>query len=444
MAGYYGNPGSPAVECPYDHYCPAKSVVPIPCPPNHTTSGTRSTSINNCTSWMAVPCRPGFYMDFSIYHNASSTPFCSPCASGCYCPGDSVMIACGVLDNLDSNNCFSPPKSTSFTECTQPSSFSSTFSVQCPHNTKGPGVGNTAKSLFQCRADVGFYYIPGSPHGAVPCPKDTFCPRRAIVAPIPCPPFNASYSECLVGQYPLSSSLCPLSQMSMYLDICQSCSGLPTNAYWTSNMDSSCPYCCNDPYFYRTGNLCGVHPTTTSCPEKMFMPRPSRCSNGMLACKDCTLSPSTPELSALNVTFRNSLISLNSLSLSFDTCFWGCSPGYRGNYQVTNSQNSCTACSAGFFKSFSGDAVACTLCPEGKYAASPAASACVQCPLYSRSNALRTNCICMAGTYTVVNATDNTIMTCLVCNTGSISAEGASRCNSCATGNYWVPGRQVV
>ena len=443
MAGYYGNPGSPAVECPYDHYCTAKSVVPIPCPPNHTTSGTRSTSLNNCTSWMAVPCRPGFYMDFSFYHNQSSTPFCSPCASGCYCPGDSDMMVCGDIYNLDSKNCFSPPKSTSYTQCTQPGSFSSSYSVQCPQNTKGPSVGNTAKSLFQCRADVGFYYIPGSSLSAVPCSPGTFCPQRVIVAPILCPPFNASYSECLVGQYPLSSSLCPLSQMTMYLDICQSCSGLPSNAAWTSNMDSSCPYCCNDPSYYRTGNVCGLHPTTASCPEKKVIPSPPRCLNGILECRDCALSPSTPELSALNVTYRNSLISLDSLSLSFDTCFWGCSPGYCGDYQVTNNKASCTACSAGFFKSFSGDAVGCSFCPEGKYSAAPAASACVQCPLYSRSNAVRTSCICMAGTYTSMSATDNT-MTCPVCNTGSISVEGASLCNSCNAGSYWVPGRQVV
>ena len=417
VAGFYGNPGSPAVECPYDYYCPVSSVTPIPCPRGHTTSGLRSFAASHCTPWMAIPCRPGFYMDFSFYMNLSSTPFCSPCPMGSYCPGHSAIVSCISSTSFY----YSRPLSTVASDCvTNPATPSA--SLSCPVNTH---PATAVISLMQCQANAGYYYMPGSVAAANVCPSQYYCPFKAV-APVPCPSIAA---VCQTGQYP-TAFRCPSTGMAAPLDACQSCLGLPNNAAWASNTDRNCPFCC-DAFFYHFGNgACTRHPNTSSCPEDQFMPIPSTCATGLRICTLCP--PSTdPELRFLNATHRNSFIR-DSEALAFGQCFSGCAPGYFGSYQASQSKTSCIECGPGFYKDYSGDAASCIFCEEGKFASASRASGCLSCPLFSISNAQRTGCICMAGTFPATRA--NGSLACDVCPSGSISEAGDSTCRTCSAG----------
>ena len=420
MVGYYGNPGSPALECPYDYYCPLGSVIPIPCPSGYTTSGKKSHNLSMCTSYMAIPCRPGFYTDFSYYANFSTTPFCSQCPSGSYCPGDSQIMGCPM-----STKYYTQLKSTSVSEC-QTNPIAITVTIACPSNTHS----GTAVSLMQCRADAGYYYLPGS-LSAIVCPTRYYCPFETI-APVLCPLVATPYLNCQIGQYPLTD-ICPTGGQQRPNEICQSCNSLPNNAYWVSNTDNTCPFCCAN-LFFRSSNVCNAHPTTKECENSMYMPLPPTCS---ITTQVCTLCPAqSNELKLVDTVTRNALIDQSPNTLSFGTCLWGCAPGYYGNYQVTQTKTSCLQCNQGFYKDFTGDAITCTSCPEGKYSAYRGSSSCIQCPTYSKANGLRTNCLCMAGTYMTGNVTNNNLK-CEVCKPGDISSEGAIQCTTCLAGTYW-------
>jgi hypothetical protein len=85
----------------------------------------------------------------------------------------------------------------------------------------------------------------------------------------------------------------------------------------------------------------------------------------------------------------------------------------------------CAACSAG--KVFAHNAttsfsVACTACPDGKYAASSGATACSTCA---------------AGKYADASAAQST--SCSDCSAGTFSIVGASDCSDCPGGKYGVP-----
>lgn len=427
MAGFYGNPGSPAVACPYDYYCPAQSVSPIPCPPGHTTSGMRSIAAANCTPWMAIPCRPGFYMDFSFYMNFSSTPFCSPCPMGSYCPGDSVIVSCISSTAFH----YSRSNSTLASDCvTNP--VTSSASLLCPDNTH---PSTAVVSLMQCQANAGYYYIAGSIAAASLCPRQYYCPFRTV-APVPCPSIVGAV--CQMGQYPPRGSRCPSNGMAAPLDACLSCIHLPSNAAWASSTDDLCPFCC-DAFFHQFGHgACNRHPNTSSCPENQFMPIPPSCATGLRICMPCP--PSTdPELRLLNATHRNTFLR-DSEGLAFGQCHFGCAPGYFGSYQVSQSKTSCIECGPGFYKDYTGDAASCILCEDGKFASGSRASGCLTCTPFSTSNALRTGCVCMAGTFPVTDG--NGSLLCVPCPSGSISAAGDSACRSCSAGTLlrrWCP-----
>ena len=148
-------------------------------------------------------------------------------------------MACDATTNYSS-----PPLATTSKQCFLPPVPSNTNGLQCPSNTQA-GMLPLA-SVEQCRANAGYYYIPGSSSSTL-CPINYFCPFAGLVPQI-CPPSVSVCSQ--VGQYPLPS-LCPVVGLSMPAQACQNCSGLPSNAYWTSTSSALCPFCCQL-YYYRS------------------------------------------------------------------------------------------------------------------------------------------------------------------------------------------------
>ena len=101
VAGFFGQPGTEASDCPPDHYCEAGATAPTPCPPG-TSSYRRANSALNCRPL------PGFY---GLLGRAPL-----PCPPGSYCPGDRNQrrvppIACPAGHT-------SPQSSAAFTDCT--------------------------------------------------------------------------------------------------------------------------------------------------------------------------------------------------------------------------------------------------------------------------------------------------------------------------------------
>ena len=76
-AGYYGYTSSSLSLCPYDTYCPQGSLVPISCGGAGLTAPMGSQASSNCTSYMVLPCRPGYFA-----MNSSSSSFCIGCVAG--------------------------------------------------------------------------------------------------------------------------------------------------------------------------------------------------------------------------------------------------------------------------------------------------------------------------------------------------------------------------
>jgi len=258
-AGYYGF-GATVQICPYDTFCPPGSIVPIACPSGTTAPMGSFNGTTNCTTYMVLPCRPGYFAP-----NGSSSLYCLGCIAGCYCPGQSAILAC----NASSSNYSSPLLAVSATQC---SSGTSSVVSSCPLYTQAGQ--QPLSSLLQCRANAGYYYLPGSSASAIPCPVNNFCPLGSLV-PQAC---ASPISTCAqAGQFP-TPSLCPLSNMPGPLPLCQNCSGLPSYAFWTSSSDPSCPFCCQSSY-YRSVSLIQLDELRVTLPLAYAgMPPPVPCT----------------------------------------------------------------------------------------------------------------------------------------------------------------------
>jgi hypothetical protein len=392
QAGFYG-PSGVAVQCPYDTYCPAGSLVPIACPPQ-MFAPLQSLSLSYCTTFMALPCRPSYY-----YPNATA-PYCLGCPVGCYCPGQGLIFACDPSTNFSS-----AVLSNSSAQC-QPGA---SEAGACPPNTNVPVLPLINK--LQCRANAGYYALPGSSTATI-CPSAFYCPAGSVV-PLLCPSPPASCPA--LGQYP-TPSVCPLQGMALPTAVCQNCTPLPTNAYWSSSVDPACPFCCL-PQFYRYLRGCNPQPTSSSCAVGQYIPSTPACALAVQPCLNCTAP--TPPLDFMNSTARALLCAVSSSC----SCV-GCAAGYS----LLNGN--CVACSPGFFKSWVGNDTACLPCAEGTIAPLSAAAVCSPCPAYS-SSVQSIQCICMAGLFMQAGV-------CVPCPAGSTSAAGSTVCNQCSAGSVWA------
>ena len=403
-AGYFGL--SPPQICPYDMYCPAASLVPLACPQG-TTAPQGSSALQNCTTYMALPCRPGYYQA-----NASAT-FCLPCPQGCYCPGSLVIYACEPTFNYSS-----PTLATMQSQCVHPSS-NSTAVIQCPLNT----MATNPVSTLQCRANAGYYYLPGSTSATL-CPANYFCPQGALI-PQPCPSAITSCPQ--MGQYP-TPLLCPFSGTAAPANACQTCTGLPLYASWSSNTDPACPFCCNANYFQNSVGGCNLQQDSSVCPAGQYMPNTPVCA---ISVQSCALCPPLQQsnTSFLNATFRNSFFAVVGYGWNSNACAVGCAAGF---YYAAAS-GLCLGCSPGYYKSWVGNDTFCLPCAEGYFASSIGLSSCAQCPALSIGYVNGTGCQCLSGLF--LQAMTNGSIACVPCPSGSISS--ASACTQCVPGTLW-------
>ncbi|GMH94182.1 hypothetical protein TrST_g4037 [Triparma strigata] len=97
----------------------------------------------------------------------------------------------------------------------------------------------------------------------------------------------------------------------------------------------------------------------------------------------------------------------------------------------------CVECEAGTFAA-SGGLSTCAACPPGKFSDSAAAEACQDCVVgYFNPSTGQSNCLssCPKGTYgTAIGAVSDS--SCLNCNAGQSSPEGATSCTDCEAGKY--------
>ena len=392
-AGYYG---FAATLCPYDAYCPAGSLVPVSCP-GGTTAPMGSVAAGNCTRYMVQPCRPGYYAN-------GTYAYCLGCATGCFCPGQSVIVRC----NASLGKYYSAALATAASQCVNGTPSSSA----CPANTQS--AATVLVSPWQCVANAGYYALPGL--AGVGCPINFYCARGALI-PAACPPPMSVCGE--MGQYP-TLALCPQGGMAAPLAYCQNCSGPPANAYWTSQSDSACPFCCVGNY-YRYSNVCNAQPDTSTCAVGQYVPGTGACETSVQACVACPAIGSGG-LSFLNLTFRNTF---GALGYGTAACLVGCGNGFYLYNQT------CVPCSAGYYKNWIGNSSQCGACPQGTFASAQGASVCTVCPPFAISTPQGSGCSCLAGLYMQINRT------CAACPAGSVSAGGASVCSQCIAGTVW-------
>ena len=74
-----------------------------------------------------------------------------------------------------------------------------------------------------------------------------------------------------------------------------------------------------------------------------------------------------------------------------------CTPCQAGSSNSQTGQTSCSLCPAG--TSAAGGNVECVTCPNNQVTEVPGSAKCVSCGGFSRSNELRTECLCDIGLY---------------------------------------------
>ena len=416
-AGFYGLPSSGSVtQCPYDAYCPVGCLIPIACPTG-LTAPLGSFTVANCTAYMVPPCRPGYYLP-----NASSLAYCLPCPAGCYCPGPSSMSSIFGC-NPASVNYSSPPLAFSSSQCVSPTTLGNNTSSSCPLNTQAPSQVATVVSILQCRANAGYYFIPSNKAIAIPCPINYFCPSGALV-PTLCstPPLVCSQN----GTFP-TPLLCPQSMMVSPAAPCQTCTGLPLYATWSSATSPSCPFCCQINYYQYNSAVCNQQPDSSTCPSVgQYVPVSGPCAVSVQTCVSCPMPANG--FSFINISYRNTLGLLGYGPDINNACMAACALGY---YYSTPQ---CIMCSPGTYKNWVGNSSSCVVCPQGSYAPSAGSTVCKVCPPYSIALPGATVCQCMAGFYRNVSSSF-----CVACNAGFYSLSGSTTCSQCAPGTRWAP-----
>jgi hypothetical protein len=364
-------------------------------------------SVANCTRAVPLPCRAGYFI------SPLNTSVCQLCLPGCYCPAEGgLLLVCNAAVNFSS-----PAGATRVEQCTSPG-LGSGVTTACPANTVGPTL---TQSVLQCRANAGFYYAPGGTAAAPPCPASFHCPVGAVL-PVPCPPPPTACPE--VGQYPTPGSLCPLPGAVQPSSACQTCVGLPSNAYWTSNVDPSCPFCCQTNFYRYSASACNAQPDSRTCWVGQYMPVPPVCALSVQSCLSCPVVPPAG-MDFVNVSVR--LTTMQGYGIASGCSAFACAAGFR--LQIGGG---CVACGAGAMKAWTGNDTVCYPCVDNTIA-NTNRTACMRCPAFSLAWQ-GVECRCMSGLYLAAGGV------CLLCAPGSMTTNGTqTACTQCAAGTRWTP-----
>ena len=349
----------------------------VACPDEMTTSGTGSSSVNDCH------CNAGY--------TGADGGVCALCVAGKY----KTVVGAGSL------------------ACTT-----------CPANSHSPGEGATAVTACLCNAGftgpdgggcaacaAGKYKAATGSEACSSCPENSHSPTGSdVITDCQCNmgyngPNGGTCSACGAGKYKdavgsASCTTCPSHTHS------PAASGARPdcvcNAGYTGPNGGSCSACAAGKYKAATGNA-----ACSSCPGNSHSPGGSDAANDC----QCNVGYSGPD---------------------GGTCT-ACSPG---TIKPSTGPASCTECAKGKFTGVSARTV-CDSCVPGKYADATGLDGCDNCPDHSTHDVTEsqtvTDCSCNAG-YTGADGS-----ACSPCATGkykAVTQAGSAPCDECAAGTY--------
>ena len=501
-AGYYGFPpgGFAAQLCPMDSYCAAGSLVPTQCPastPYNSILG--AVLVANCSNTMLPPCRAGYYQPFGTTGLLQS---CLLCPVGCYCPGNGTSTSGTTITTIappsiyacdvsSTGNWFSSAGASAYTQCIK-SQIVPQSSLSCPAGTQT--MSSTLTSIVQCRADVGFYYIPGTQSGLA-CPTNYYCPAQSL-QPIPC-----VLSVCTqIGYSTAPITVQCAGGQGTQLSACVSCAppALPANAQYVAV--GNCSFCCNAGYVKQssTGSTTQCTPAANSfsCTASagMYRPATNPCNSITPACQNCPSTASAllssiitgSQTSAANSSSSggsssSSIISVPLAIISalgwasaapgwlpiglstmtgIGSCVYTCAPGYcfgtsgvttpagggpfyfALNASINNNNNassanvqvpnswSCQIAMPGYVSMPGG---VCLPCPAGTYLYESGGSACRTCPASSTSSLGSATCTCAPGSVAIPSLSTDALGASITVFTCSVCPNGTgwSKSNGC-------------
>jgi hypothetical protein len=356
---------------------------------------------------MWPPCRPGWYVPFSI------DSLCAPCPGGYYCANGSIS-ACDER----TPNWWSSPLSSSIAACTVPPT-QPIGTVACPPLSDTSAM----PSKQMCRAWFYSYLISGVMTSALPCPKNFYCAARSVL-PIRCPD-----PVCTTMGAMQIAATCPLNSMSAPLNPCATCTVFPSaNAYFIRG--GSCDFCCSAGYYYIAASVtCAKQPASVNCADGYYAPQYPECTVGTLPCLPCPGAPQGTVVATGAAAAIIRMVNMPTLYGAAATCIYFCRPGYGAmmGYVLWNSSG-CTPCPPGA----SGSAGTCTNCSKsaGYYTTEYAATACRSCGNYGYVD--KGGCACVGGSIISSTYTQPLAYQCTACPPGA--ASNATACSMCPPG----------
>ena len=408
--GYYENNGV-CVPSPRNKYVDVMgSFSPTDCPPNSTTTGEASTSIDDCLCGIGFEKSNAECIQCAVgkFKNNSGSSNCQLCASGFFAA------------ELQSRAC---------TPCAQNTFQSQSGMSHCDACTPNSLSVSGADDISMCRCDVGFAVIDGA---CVECGLGFY---KASVA-------NEACDQCSPGfstqeRQAIASTACGscLSNQYSFLNetdfICRSCPDFSSSGAGSYNVtqcmcrpgfglsDKECSECITGKYKDVFGNTDCV-----SCPDGMQgTPEPYRRTSVSASCVDC--ESGTYEDNNICVSCHSNSTSAPK-SIAVTDCI--CEAGFK--YDDVK----CTACGTGKFKNNESNADNCNLCPVGTYNHLSAQSECIACPenmtTLSPGQQDISSCECNFFLGFVING-----LSCKLCAGGSYVLDES--CAKCSADEYY-------
>ena len=454
LAGYYSSPDrTQCVSCGPNGYgitSNAGSASESDCvciagrEPSDTTSnlcvacvaGKYKPAMGNeaCTPCLYSQCHHGTYLD-----NCGSTVggTCIQCPVGSVSNSETrLTLVNGCLlceagkftdDNINCQNCaagkFSGRQASVCTDCPQGKYTASTASVQCTDcvaGKKSAAVGASSEST--CSACLAHEF---SNAGSASC---TSCTTEEATC-------AANGGQHLIGYYlsgcggttPGTCAHCGNCESNQFKADCGpndsgSCTECAQGTY-SSGIHTSCWDCELGKYRTSSQDEC------TWCPAGKFA---SATPIGQYGCQSCA-SGKWSTANRQTCEWPCELGEYMDSGNGWYNCD-ACGGGYYGTDGIV-SKSQCTACETGKVQDQE-VATTCTSCVAGKYA-KDVDEPCEDCEVGKyNANADQTTCdLCAAGTF-LASTGSTSSSDCTSCQTGKISAEGASACTTCSSGKY--------
>lgn len=417
-------------SCPLpDTFCPAGQIW------NGTSCVAGACSMGSC----AGSNRSGTNGSCSYsYYHLRCDGNSGTCGSGNPMFGGSCNCPAGTTWNDSTKTCTSNYCGTTPYYCYSGSQYANNY-LNCDGSGSCSGSTYTiASGPYSCST-----YYPGYPYcsgsgSCVQCTVRGHCPSDTWVGTASCSGTNVvqtwrtySCSSNSCTYYDTSNTVksnCGSSSQICSGGACVSCSA---GTYYNSGSCSSCPpgqYCTGgtaSPQSCSSGTYSsGGASSCTSCSAGSYNQ-----STGQTSCSQCPANYYCTGGSSLQACSSGYTSSAGSSSCTQLTCGSG--------YYV--SGNSCTACSAGTYKSGTNTATSCATCPAGSYSDLTGQSSCITCQAgyYCTGGAHRQGCA--DGMVSAAGSSS-----CYTCPAGSYAYVDRTRCATCPANYYCLGGSNVT